>query len=104
MDMIGIVEGSFEWALMFLKNGSRIARKGWKGKGMFLYLTTGSNIKSENMKPETRYNLYGDPDNIINETIKINSHIDMRTANGSITIGWNPSQVDMMTNDWEIIR
>ena len=36
MDMRRIKEGSVEWALMQLKNGAKIQRKGLNGKGMFI--------------------------------------------------------------------
>ena len=36
MNMIGIKEGSFEWALMMLKAGAKMHRKNWNGKGMFI--------------------------------------------------------------------
>jgi hypothetical protein len=35
--------------------------------------------------------------------VVINAHIDMRTADGSLTIGWAPSQVDMLAEDWTIL-
>lgn len=104
MDMIGISEGSFEWALMHIKNGAKLQRKGWNGKHMFIYLTTKSEVPAVNMKPETANHLFGDRIIDCETTVKINSHIDMKTADGSITIGWNPSQVDMMANDWQIFN
>ncbi|MNF17043.1 hypothetical protein D3C80_2203490 [compost metagenome] len=34
---------------------------------------------------------------------KINGHIDMFAADGSIVVGWLASQTDMLAEDWEII-
>jgi hypothetical protein len=36
--------------------------------------------------------------------IKINAHIDMKSADGSIVIGWLASQTDMLSNDWAIVN
>lgn len=96
--------GSFSWALMRLKEGAKVQRKGWNGKGMFLYLTKGSEVPAVNMKPETAKHLFGESLLECDTIIKINSHIDMKTADGSITIGWAPSQVDMLAEDWEVVE
>ena len=101
MDMIGIKEGSFEWALMMLKAGANMQRKNWNGKGMFVYLTTGSKVPAAHVRPDTAKHIFGDNKMEEDTTIKINPHIDMKTADGSITIGWAPSQVDMLAEDWQ---
>ena len=36
---------SFSDALKYLKAGNRVCRKGWNGKGMFLYLVDGSEFE-----------------------------------------------------------
>lgn len=38
------------------------------------------------------------------DQLVINDHIDMMTANGSITIGWAASYVDMLSDDWFIVE
>ena len=104
MDMIGIKEGSFEWALLMLKHGFNMQRKNWNGKCMFVYLTTCSKVPAVHFRPDTAKHIFGD--NQIEEdiTIKINHHIDMMTDDGSITIGWAPSQVDMLAEDWQVFK
>jgi hypothetical protein len=32
--------------------------------------------------------------------IRIAPHIDMRAADGTLVIGWNASQADMLSEDW----
>lgn len=96
---------NFGDALNVLKVGGKVARKGWNGKGMFLYLTKGSNVPFDNLKKETKGHL---KDSAVcqpkyNGAVCISSHIDMKAADGSITIGWAPSQVDMLAEDWEVI-
>ena len=87
-----------------LESGLKCARKGWNGKGMFIYLTTGTIISTTNLKEETKKHLFGDKLLVDGSTVKINSHIDMKTADGSITVGWIPSQVDQLADDWEVVE
>ena len=85
---------NFGEALAQLKMGDKIARSGWNGKGMFLYLVQGSQFVV-NRPP-----LLG----IYPEGTVINylPHIDMRTADGSC-VPWLASQTDLLADDWEIL-
>jgi hypothetical protein len=38
---------SFSEALIHLKSGKKVARQGWNGKGMFLFLVNGSTFQVE---------------------------------------------------------
>lgn len=82
---------TFGEALSALKAGKRVAREGWNGKGMFLFLVPGSTF-TVNRAP-----LLG----IYPEGTEINyrPHIDMRTANGEI-VTWVASQSDLLEGDW----
>lgn len=83
-------EMNFGHALELLKRGKKVARKGWNGKGMFLFLATGKEFESEN---------FGDKlPEIINDVIC------MKTAQNTICIGWLASQTDMLAEDWELIN
>ena len=86
-----VQEGTFEWALKMLKEGKKVARSGWNDKGMFIFLVNGSTFKVN------RAPLLG----IYPEGTEINyhSHIDMRTADGTI-VPWVASQSDLLENDW----
>lgn len=83
---------NFSQALDLLKQGQRVCRAGWNGKGMFLFLVPGSTFKV------SRPPLLG----IYEEGKEINyhSHIDMKTAQGYI-IPWLASQADLLADDWE---
>ena len=85
---------NFGDALMLLKNGQKVARLGWNGKGMFLFLVPGSVFKV-NRPP-----LLG----IYPEGTEISycPHIDMRTADGKI-VPWLASQTDVLAEDWQIV-
>ena len=84
----------FGQALAALKDGGRVTRSGWNGKGMFLYLVPGSAF-AVNRPP-----LLG----IYKEGTVINylPHIDMRTADGSC-VPWLASQTDILASDWETV-
>ena len=84
---------SFSDALLFLKDGERVARTGWNGKNMFLFLVPGSEC-TVNRAP-----LLG----IYPEGTKVRycPHIDIRTAQGDI-VPWLASQSDLLADDWEL--
>ena len=86
---------NFGDALMLLKSGQKVARLGWNGKGMFLFLVPGSVFKVN------RLPLLG----IYPEGTEINycPHIDMRTADGKI-VPWLASQTDVLAEDWVIVE
>jgi hypothetical protein len=88
----------FGMAIIALKRGEAVARKGWNGKGMFLTLQNGSRVVGTNMRNEPAKNYYG------NSGVKICSHIDMKAADGSYVVGWLASQTDMLADDWEIVK
>ena len=85
---------TFGEALVEIKQGKKVARKGWNGKNMFIFLVPGSTFKV-NRPP-----LLG----IYPEGTEINyhAHIDMRTAQGQI-VPWVASQSDLLEEDWEIV-
>ena len=82
-------------AVRALKDGKRVAREGWNGKGMFLFFVPGSNFKVN------RAPLLG----IYPEGTEINyhAHIDMKTAQGYI-VPWLASQADVLSEDWVVVE
>lgn len=91
---------TFGEAIRRLKAGQKVARKGWNGKGMFIYLTSGSKVPAVSMKPETANRLFGEKLLECDETVTINPHIDMKASDGTVVIGWLASQTDMLATDW----
>ena len=86
---------NFGNALDSLKAGYKVARAGWNGKGMFLFLVQGSTF-IVNRPP--LLGIYPE-----GTTINYCPHIDMRTAEGSI-VPWLASQSDLLADDWELIE
>jgi hypothetical protein len=85
---------NFGKALDALNAGGKVAREGWNGKGMFLFLVPGSTF-TVNRAP-----LMG----IYPEGTEINyrPHIDMKTVNGEV-VPWVASQTDVLAEDWVIV-
>lgn len=86
---------TFGEALELLKTGRKIARRGWNGKGMFLWLMQGCDIKKEWIKEKGLAEACGDA-----ESIKGLPSIRMLTAQGEVLTGWLASQTDMFAEDW----
>lgn len=86
---------NFGSALQALENGQKVAREGWNGRGMFIFLVPGSRFEV-NRPP-----LLG----IYPEGTEINycPHVDMKTADGKV-VPWLCSQTDMLAKDWVIVE
>lgn len=85
---------SFSAALQYLKEGKKVAREGWNGKGMFVYLVSGSHFEVN------RAPLLG----IYPEGTEIDyrAHLDMKAADGTC-VPWVASQTDLLADDWLIV-
>lgn len=88
------IECSFSEALEHLKAGAKVARSGWNGKGMFLFLVPGS-VFEVNRAP--LLGIY--PEGTV---INYQAHIDMKTAQNTI-VPWLASQSDILADDWEVV-
>jgi hypothetical protein len=86
---------SFGHAVAALKAGKRVARAGWNGKGMFLFLVPGSRFKV-NRPP--LLGIYPE-----GHEISYHAHIDMKTAQGDV-VPWLASQSDVLADDWQIVE
>ena len=86
---------TFGQAIEVLKLGKKVAREGWNGKGLFLFLVKGSTFK---VNREPLISIYP-------EGTEINycPHIDMKAADGSI-FAWNPNNLDILAEDWVIVE
>lgn len=92
----------FGTALEALKDGQRIAREGWNGKGMWLSLSgplhgreiAFENFWSSNNAEFARAN---------GGSATVLPCITMKTASGEILMGWLASQTDMLAEDWMVV-
>lgn len=95
---------NFGKAIEALKDGKKVARSGWNGKGMFLYMTAGSVVSLDKMKPEAANYIRSFCEDKGMDEIEICPHIDMKTADNKLVIGWLASQTDMLSEDWMIVE
>lgn len=96
---------TFGLAVEALKKGLKVARKGWNGKGMYLYLVHGFDCDKDNLRNEASLHLPKDEMAMHGTGVAtFLSHIDMRTANGDICVGWLASQTDILSEDWMVVE
>lgn len=82
-----------------LKKGHKVARKGWHGKGMFLWLKPAATIKADWCK-DPRLKFLAEQNG---GEIEALGTICMLTAQNQILSGWLASQTDMLSEDWMIV-
>ena len=82
---------TFGEAIAAMKEGKCVARSGWNGKNMHIYLEDMFSfpIKAGVYKGQTR---------------KYDPVICMFTAQGTHQPGWLASQADILAEDWEVVR
>ena len=85
---------SFGDAMNFLKGGKKVARKGWNGKNMFLFLATDIEFHTQ-ADLSCVSNLEGDL------TLPA---VVMKTADDRFCVGWLASQADMLSDDWYTVE
>lgn len=75
----------FGHALELLKQGHKVAREGWNGKGMYLVLIKHDDYKLFYQTDFQRYDF-----------------IAMKTADNKM-VPWLASQTDMLAEDWVLV-
>jgi len=88
-------EHNFGWALAQLQKGLRVARAGWNGKNMFVFLVAGSTFKVDRAPLDKFY-----PEGT---EVTYRPHLDMRAADGTIGV-WLASQTDLLADDWDVVE
>ena len=86
-------------AIEALKAGHRVSRKGWNGKGMYLWLLPAAMVKAEwcrepHLKEVAEAN---------GGEIEALGSIRMMTADKKVLTGCLASQSDLLAEDWEIL-
>lgn len=70
----------FGEAIRAMKEGHKVAREGWNGKGMYILIRK--------------------PDNEYYHGMKVLPSLCMKTADNKVVIGWLASQTDILAEDW----
>lgn len=86
---------NFGKALEKAKHGEKIARAGWNGKGMYLVFVYGSKIQKEYVRNQPAIQIAKTQDEV-----EILPHLDMKTADNKVLVGWTPNVIDMLAEDW----
>ena len=84
---------SFGLALEACKMGKRIARKGWNGKGMYVFLIDVADLHTD-----------ADLSGLEGKNVTVLNCFAMKCADDSICLGWLASQADMLADDWVILE
>lgn len=86
---------NFSEALELIKNGKKLTRTNWNGKGMFVYLVPGSQF-TVNRPPLNAVYAEG-------TVVNYRSHIDLKAADGTCGV-WSISNNDALADDWELVE
>lgn len=92
--------GTFGQAIAALKRGWKVAREGWNGKGMWLWLKQETMVKSEWCHDPALKEIADKNGGEIHAL----GTICMKTADNKILTGWLASQTDVLSNDWVLVN
>lgn len=90
---------TFGAAIEALKQGKKVTREGWNGKGMFLWLKPAIKVKSDWCKDP----LLKEIANSNGGEVEALGTICMKTADNKVLTGWLASQTDILSEDWCIM-
>lgn len=82
---------NFGEAIQLLKQGKKLQREGWNGKGQYIELAT--NISYTNADNEV---INAEHDAIGNKAISF-------VGTSGVQLGWLASQADMLAEDWRLV-
>lgn len=95
---------NFGEAIEALKQGKKVTRKGWNGKGMFLWLKPATVIKAEWCKDPLLHELAVSNGGEILGLGTICMFTHDSTGRKAILTGWLASQSDMLSEDWNLVE
>lgn len=88
---------TFGQAIEALKQGSKVARKGWNGKDMFIFYVPANSYPANGNKNGTMKGYFKD------DLVPYGAYIAMKTAQNNV-VPWLASQTDVLSEDWAIIE
>ena len=84
---------NFGLALEAMKQGERVARKGWNGKDMYVFLAYEADFVTD-----------ADISAFDQLEVEVGDMLIMKTAQNTFQPGWLASQADMLADDWYIVE
>lgn len=91
---VSVDKMSFGQAIEFMKLGKAVARSGWNGKGMFLYLVPANEYPAQTGVAKE---YWGE-----NSKVPYGAYIAMKTAQDNV-VPWLASQTDVLAEDWMVL-
>ena len=91
---------TFGGAIAAMKQGKKVARQGWNGKGMWLWLKDGTMVKSD-WCHDPALKAIADKNG---GEIEALGTVCMKTADNKILSGWLASQTDVLSHDWVVVE
>ena len=88
---------SFGDAVAALKEGLRVAREGWNGKGMFLYYVPENKYPASRNEQATMIGMFKD------DMVPYREYIALKTVDNQV-VPWAPSISDALAEDWQIVE
>lgn len=82
----------FGAAVFMLKRGHKIARSGWNGSGMFVYLVPDSSYPAQT---DAAREVFG-------EMVPYREYMALKTAQNDVAT-WAPSGSDALAEDWSVV-
>lgn len=91
---------TFGMAIEAMKRGAKVSRRGWNGKGMYIWVMPGSTVRGCNQITDPHLAAIDKAEG----EIRFLGSIRMRTATGDVLTGWLASQTDMLAEDWAVVE
>lgn len=93
----------FGQAIAYARAGKKIARLGWNGKNMYVYMVRALPIPIDKWMAMTPSQELTE-DEIKEGYVLVEGHLDMMNAQGRRVVGWLASQTDMLADDWYVVE
>lgn len=89
-----VLQLDFSVALRALKNGEKLARTGWNGKDMFVYLVPASSYPAQTGAAQAHFGP--------NALVPYGAYFALQGADGVVNT-WVPSVTDCLAEDWALV-
>lgn len=80
---------SFSVAIDMLKNGTKVSRAGWNGKGQYIYLVPSALYDAQTDVAKTEFG----------EKVPYRAYLAIKTVQADV-VPWVASQSDLLATDW----
>lgn len=95
---------TFGEAIEALKKGRHVTRRGWNGRGMYLWLMPAMSVPADWCKEPHLKSLAEANGGVIECLPSIRMYTVNAEERRAVLTGWLASQTDMLSDDWEIVR